>query len=120
MPIAQESRKYREKKKKKKGNGQLSICKCTWVFLSIKQHHFLFSVFSPFWKENVLMVLEKKHPGLTIYFPFSPSNQWRSHIGTQGGLGPPKIFEKISIYIYSRVILIKKYYIHNIFIINLK
>ena len=46
--------------------------------------------------------------------------QWRSHIGTQGGLGPPKIFEKISIYIYIRVILIKKCYIYNIFTINLK
>ena len=33
---------------------------------------------------------------------------------------PPQKFEKISIYIYSRVILIKKCYIHNIFTINLK
>ena len=32
----------------------------------------------------------------------------RSHIGTKGGLGPPKIFEKKLVYIYSRVILIKK------------
>ena len=59
------------------------------------------------------MKLQQIHTKSTEY-------QWRSHIGTQGGLGPPKIFEKISIYIYSKVILIKKCYIHNIFTINLK
>ena len=40
-------------------------------------------------------------------------------LGPKGALAPPKYLKKL-VYIYSRVILIKKCYIHNIFIINLK
>ena len=55
-------------KKKRKGNW-------TWAFLSIKQPYFLPAVFSPFWKENFLVGLGRKHLGLTIYFPSSSPNQ---------------------------------------------
>ena len=40
-------------------------------------------------------------------------------LGPKGALAPPKYLKKL-VYIYSRVILIKKCYIHNIFTINLK
>ena len=40
-------------------------------------------------------------------------------LGPKGALAPPKYLKKL-VYIYSRVILIKKCYIHNIFKINLK
>ena len=56
----------KEKKKKEKGDNvpktaqkkewkeldELPMCKCTWTFLSIKQLHFLPSVFSLIWGEN--------------------------------------------------------------------
>ena len=39
----------------------------------------------------------------------------------KGAQAPPKYLEKlVYVYIYSRIILIKKCYIHNIFTINLK
>ena len=40
-------------------------------------------------------------------------------MGPKGALAPPKYLKKL-VYIYIRVILIKKCYIHNIFTINLK
>ena len=47
--------------------------KWTWVFLFIKQLHFLPSIFSPFWKENFLVSLKRKHSNPTIYFlSFTP------------------------------------------------
>ena len=71
--------KEKEKKKKKKKKGrQLSMCKCTWTFLSIKQPHFLSSVFSLFWRENFLVSPRRKHPSPIISFPFSPPNQTHS------------------------------------------
>ena len=67
--------------------------------------------------DTVIMVNNIKDPmGITIVpaiYGISCYVQWRSHIGTQGALTPPQIFEKISIYIYSKVILIRKCYIHN-------
>ena len=47
------------------------MCKCTRTFLSIMQPHFFPSVFSPFWRENLLVSLRRKHLNLTIYFPSS-------------------------------------------------
>ena len=44
---------------------------------------------------------------LKAYKVVGGARQW-SHTGTKGGLGPPKIFEKKLVYIYSKVILIKK------------
>ena len=58
-----------EHQKKKKEPDELSICKCTWAFLSTKQPHFLPSIFSPFWKEIFLVGLGRKHSDPTIYFP---------------------------------------------------
>ena len=54
------------------------MCKCTWTFLSIKQPHFLSSVFSLFWRENFLVSPRRKHPSPIISFPFSPPNQTHS------------------------------------------
>ena len=54
------------------------MCKCTWVFSSIKQFHFLLLVFSPFWGKNFLVGLQRKHPSPTIYFSSSPPNQTHS------------------------------------------
>ena len=51
------------------------MCKCTWVFSSIKQSHFLPLVFFSFWRENFLVSPERKYLGPTIYFPSSPPNQ---------------------------------------------
>ena len=62
-----------EKKKKKKRKRNW-----TWAFLSIKQPYFLPPVFSPFWKENFLVGLGRKHLGFTIYFPSSSPNQTHS------------------------------------------
>ena len=50
----------------------------TWAFLSIKQSHFFPSIFSLFWKENVLIDSERKHSNPIIYFPYSPQNQRHS------------------------------------------
>ena len=54
--------------------------------------------------DTVIMVNNIKDPmGITIVpaiYGISCYVQWRSHIGTQGALAPPPIFEKISIYIY--------------------
>ena len=58
-----------EHQKKKKEPDELSICKCTWAFLSTKQPHFLPSIFSPFWKEIFLVGLGRKHSDPPIYFP---------------------------------------------------
>ena len=38
--------------KRVEGMDELPMCKCTWTFLSIKQLHFLPSVFSLIWGEN--------------------------------------------------------------------
>ena len=62
-------KKLAEHQKKKKEPDELSICKCTWAFLSTKQPHFLPSIFSPFWKEIFLVGLGRKHSDPTIYFP---------------------------------------------------
>ena len=81
MPPAQENTKKRKKKKekkKRKGTDELSMCKSTWAFLSIKQLYFLLLVFSPFWGEIFLMDSRRKRLGPTIYFPSSPSNQTHS------------------------------------------
>ena len=75
---AQKNKGKGKKKKKKKKGRQLSMCKCTWTFLSIKQPHFLSSVFSLFWRENFLVSPRRKHPSPIISFPFSPPNQTHS------------------------------------------
>ena len=68
--------------------------------------------------DTVIMVNNIKDPmGITIVpaiYGISCYVQWRSHIGTQGALAPPQYLKKlVYIYIYSKVILIKKCYIHN-------
>ena len=63
---------------KKRGGGGKKERNWTWAFLSIKQLHFLLSVFSLFWGENFLVGLGRKHPNPTIYFPFSLPNQIHS------------------------------------------
>ena len=75
---AQKNKGKGKKKKKKKKGRQLSMCKCTWTFLSIKQPHFLSSVFSLFWRENFLVSPSRIHPNPIISFPFSPPNQTHS------------------------------------------
>ena len=68
-----------EKKKVKKRNvWTMPICKYTRAFLSIKQPHFLSSVFSPFLGENIFVGPWRKHLGPTIYFSSSPPNQTHS------------------------------------------
>ena len=59
-------------------------------------------------------------PQVSSYLSSSNEHSGGATLGPKGALPPPppKIFEKK--YIYSRVILIKKCYIYNIFIINLK
>ena len=61
-------------KRKKEELDKLHMCKCTWTFLSIKQSYFLTSIFSPFWRENFLVGLGRKHLGPIIYFPSFPPN----------------------------------------------
>ena len=71
----------RGKKVKKSNIWTKPMCKCTrvyWVFLSIKQSHFLLSVFFSFWRENFLVSLRRKHLGPIIYFPSSLVNQIHS------------------------------------------
>ena len=48
---------------------------CTWTFLSIKKKNYPHSVFSLFWRENILVGLERIHLDTTIYFPSSLPNQ---------------------------------------------
>ena len=49
------------------------MCKCIWVFLSIKQPHFLSLVF-PLWGENLFLSLERKHLSPSfIFFPLHPT-----------------------------------------------
>ena len=55
---------------------ELLMCKCK--FSSIKRPHFLPSVFSPFWGENILVGPRRKNPDPTIYFPSSSLNQIHS------------------------------------------
>ena len=48
-------------------------------------------------------------------------NSGGATLGPKGAQAPPKYLEKlVYVYIYSRIILIKKCYIHNIFTINFK
>jgi len=47
------------------------------IFVNQEKIH-LHSVFSPFWEENILVGLERKHLGSTIYFPSLPPNQTHS------------------------------------------
>ena len=54
------------------------MCKCIRAFLSIKQLHFLPSVFSPFWGENFLVGPGRKHLSPNIYFPSFSPNQTHS------------------------------------------
>ena len=66
---------FRRKGKKKSEKSNVwtkPMCKCTRTFLSIMQPHFHLSVFSPFWRENFLVGLRRKHLDTTIYFPSSP------------------------------------------------
>ena len=75
-------KKGKEKKKKKAtcpptAQGQKKK-NWTWAFLSIKQSHFFPSIFSSFWKENVLIDSERKHSNPIIYFPYSLQNQTHS------------------------------------------
>ena len=48
---------------------------CTWAFLSIKKKNYPHSVFSLFWRENILVGPERKHLDTIIYFPSSLPNQ---------------------------------------------
>ena len=64
-----------KEKKNGKGNVSRKKKKVQVTFLSIKQPHFLFSIFSLFWEENLLVSSERKHPSTTIYFPPTPPNQ---------------------------------------------
>ena len=63
---------------KKKNNVDKPVCNCTWAFLSKNNVQFFPSVFSPFWRENFLVKLGRKHLGFTIYFSSFPSNQTHS------------------------------------------
>ena len=63
--------KSKKKKKKNQHVGDLEV-NSRGIFGNFMS--FPLSVFSPFWRENFLMGLEKKYLGLTIYFPSSPPN----------------------------------------------
>ena len=65
----------RRKEKEKQSNMEKP---CTWAFLSKNDVQFFPSIFSPFWRENVLVGQGEKHLDPTIYFPFSPPNQTHS------------------------------------------
>ena len=72
----------KRKKKKEKERGNMPTHSqgkkkknYTWAFLSIKQPHFLHSVFFLFWGKKILVAPRRKHPDPTIYFPSSPPNQ---------------------------------------------
>ena len=58
-------------------------------------------------------------PQVSSYLSNSNEHSGGATLGPKGALAPPKYLKKL-VYIYSRVILIKKCYIHNIFTINLK
>ena len=63
----------------KKSNLRLKLmCECIWAFSSIKQFHFLPSIFSLFWEENFLVGLNRKYLSPIIYFLSFPSNQMHS------------------------------------------
>ena len=47
----------------KKSNGDKAMCNCTLAFLSKNDVQFFPSIFSPFWGENFLVELERKHLG---------------------------------------------------------
>ena len=73
-----ERERERDRQRERKELDELLVCKCKWAFSSIKQSHFLPSVFSPFWGENILVGPRRKNPDPTIYFPSSPPNQIHS------------------------------------------
>ena len=61
----------RKKKTMKKSNVWTKLmCKCTKAFLSIKQSHFLPSVFSPFWGEKLFGGFGEKTHGPYHLFSF--------------------------------------------------
>ena len=70
------SERERAREIERKKLDELLMCKCK--FSSIKRPHFLPSVFSPFWGENILVGPRRKNPDPTIYFPSSPPNQIHS------------------------------------------
>ena len=57
------------KLKKKKKKDILPMCKCTWAFSSIKQPHFILSIFSPFQGENFGEKIPRSH----YLFSFLPT-----------------------------------------------
>ena len=76
----------KEKKKKKKatlGQKKKKKLKATHVYMHMgifvnQENIHLYSVFSPFWRENILVGTGRKHLNLTIYFSFFLSNQTHS------------------------------------------
>ena len=69
MPTAQESIKKKGKKKKKEKRKERNCpCVSAQTFLSIKEPHFLPSVFSPFCDEKFLVGPGRKHPSPPFIF----------------------------------------------------
>ena len=66
------TKKKRKKKRKKLLTWTKPMYKCTWTFSSIKQLHFLLSIFFQFWGENFLLGLERKHSDPTTKFSTLP------------------------------------------------
>ena len=64
-----------ERKRKKKNEAEQ---RRQAEFLSKNDFQFFSSSFSPFWGENFLVGLRRKHLGFTIYFSSSPLNQTHS------------------------------------------
>ena len=71
--VQKKIKENRQKQKKKKNQhvGDLEV-NSSGIFGNFMS--FPLSVFSPFWRENFLVGLERKYLGLTIYFPSSPPN----------------------------------------------
>ena len=78
------AQKKKKKKKRSKKNGQhyyprerekkKQLEENIGIFVNQEKIH-PHSVFSPFWRENILVGLGRKHLGTTIYFPSSLPNQ---------------------------------------------
>ena len=80
-------RKSKKEKKKKKrqrqGRRKKKKLKATHVYMHMgifvsQEKIYFYSVFSPFWRENILVGTGRKHLNLTIYFSFFLPDQTHS------------------------------------------